>query len=1009
MKKLLLLIIFCVMSVPDLYSQTIVGTYPFPNYSQYNSFWGITKIGDTLRIATDNNGSIYKVTTAGVIVDSLVTPFNYNHGLAWDGTGYWIAEQFRSAGARLYKIDALGNRIDSIQLPSLIGGASSGVGDINLEGNNLWFSIYSPDFTTYPYAYAYSIDLSTRLITDTIPLMGRQVQGIAIKGDTIFYANDYFHTTPFVDPERIYAYSRTTGDTLFSFPTPDPDGDCSPRGLYWDGQFLWLVADRVGNNMFLYRTLYKYSITGQGNPQITTSTAILDFGNTIIGTSTDRNLSITNTGTANLIISNYNITNARFSITPNVTPDTISPSQTKNYTVKFSPNAFDTLSAQLRIQSNDGVTPTKIVTLRGKGVHNGSYISSSVSEINYSNRRLNSLCGGYFNLLNKGTEPLVINSINFNSQRYRLDTVGLTFPVVIDTQKTKQFRVWFNPNSASTFTDSAKISSNSVNSPLLRIYLTGTGTNNPTTLGEIFWQGNIPDNPNTASDNFKVVSMKEIPDVNSDGKNDIIVSTDNYWTICYNGNSSVTDDILWKVNTRTSSNVSGSVVYEDGMQIMEDVNNDGIRDVVVGTGGNNELIYGISGRTGQIMWTYGDSSITSDGDINGISVLKDYNNDGKKDVLAAATGEGMGNGRHAVICINSITGAVIFNVTQAGEFTHTATSSTLGGAIDYSSNGGPYGVNGFNNLGNFTWTYTVNSTVWNLAEVPDVNSDGNTDIAGFVGFSGTIFVISSAGGSQIWSQSLGQSIDGKIKLMDDISADGFKDIVSSGTQVLHRIDLRTGDVKWSANLDNNYIHSVDELSDVTGNGIKEIVAGTQASNLYVINGDSGRILFTYSFGTPTTNTVEQVCRLSSLDGNVSSEIVGGSRTGKLICFSGGPNGTVGVSNSSSSHIPEKYSLEQNYPNPFNPVTRIRFDIPSNGNSNLRNVKLIVYDAIGREIATLVNEKLASGSYVTEFDGSNLASGTYFYRIAVSAVGTAKHSDKLQSDEYSEVKRMVLIK
>ncbi|MEO8211232.1 MAG: choice-of-anchor D domain-containing protein, partial [bacterium] len=826
------------------------------------------------------------------------------------------------------------------------------------------------------------------------PLRGRQVQGITVKGDTIFYVNDFFHTTPSPDPERIYAYSKSTGDTLFSFATPDPDGDGQPRGMHWDGQYLWLIADRVGNNMFLYKTLYKYSLTGQGNPQISTSTNILDFGNTIIGTNTDRSLTITNTGTAKLIISNYNITNPVFAISPNVTPDTLNPQQSKIYTVGFSPNAFDTLSAQLRITSNDGVTAVKIITLKGKGVYNGSYIATSVLSIDYQARRVNSLCGGYFNITNQGSELLTINSIIFNSQRFRLDTVGLSFPVSIDTQKTKQFRVWFNPNSAVSFSDTVKINSNAVNNSQLKIPLTGLGQNIPTTLGENFWTTNIPDNPNTSSDNFKIVSMKEITDVNSDGVNDVIVSTDNYWTLCYNGNSSVSADILWYLNTRSSNNVSGSVIYEDGMQIMEDINNDGVNDVAVGTGGNNELVYAVSGRTGQILWTYGDSLITSDGDINGLSVTKDYNNDGKKDVLVAATGEGMGNGRHALICLNALNGNVIFNTTENGEFNHTVTSSSTGGAIDFSSNGGPYGVNGFNNTGGTVWSYSVSSTVWNLKEIPDVNADGVSDIAGFVGFNGTTFVISGSNGSQIWSQALGSSIDGNIKLTDDISNDGYKDMVSSGTTSLTKVDSKLGNIIWSKPLDNNYIHSVDVLSDLTGNGIKEIVAGTQNSNLYVVNGDSGRILFTYNFGTATTNTVEQVAGLKSIDGNVSSEFLGGSRTGKLICFSGGPSGIVGITNSSGI-VPEKFSLSQNYPNPFNPVTKIKFDLPSIVNGELSIVSLKIFDVLGKEVATLVNEKLSPGSYEVEFNGSNFSSGIYFYT--------------LNAGNFIETKRMLLIK
>ena len=92
----------------------------------------------------------------------------------------------------------------------------------------------------------------------------------------------------------------------------------------------------------------------------------------------------------------------------------------------------------------------------------------------------------------------------------------------------------------------------------------------------------------------------------------------------------------------------------------------------------------------------------------------------------------------------------------------------------------------------------------------------------------------------------------------------------------------------------------------------------------------------------------------------------------------------------SSTIPERYTLYQNYPNPFNPVTRIRFEL-----RNPSQTKLIVYDVLGNQISTLVNEKLSAGSYEVSWDGSDFSSGVYFY--------------KLVADEFVEVKKMVLIK
>jgi len=99
--------------------------------------------------------------------------------------------------------------------------------------------------------------------------------------------------------------------------------------------------------------------------------------------------------------------------------------------------------------------------------------------------------------------------------------------------------------------------------------------------------------------------------------------------------------------------------------------------------------------------------------------------------------------------------------------------------------------------------------------------------------------------------------------------------------------------------------------------------------------------------------------------------------------------SVGI-NMTSTIVPEKFVLANNYPNPFNPTTNIKFDVPWS-----TFVELRIFDSRGREVSTLVNEKLQPGSYEYSFDASNLPSGTYFYR--------------LKSSEFAETKRMILIK
>jgi hypothetical protein len=100
-------------------------------------------------------------------------------------------------------------------------------------------------------------------------------------------------------------------------------------------------------------------------------------------------------------------------------------------------------------------------------------------------------------------------------------------------------------------------------------------------------------------------------------------------------------------------------------------------------------------------------------------------------------------------------------------------------------------------------------------------------------------------------------------------------------------------------------------------------------------------------------------------------------------------GYIGVANN-KNEIPKEFLLSQNYPNPFNAITVINYRLPKAG-----NVKLVVYDILGREIRTLVNEFKQAGSYNVSFDASSLASSVYFYKI--------------EAGSFIQIKKMVLIK
>ena len=112
--------------------------------------------------------------------------------------------------------------------------------------------------------------------------------------------------------------------------------------------------------------------------------------------------------------------------------------------------------------------------------------------------------------------------------------------------------------------------------------------------------------------------------------------------------------------------------------------------------------------------------------------------------------------------------------------------------------------------------------------------------------------------------------------------------------------------------------------------------------------------------------------------------------------------STSIGNKKIAESPSEYQLLQNYPNPFNPTTVIKYSIPYVEAQNFVPVQLKVYDILGREVATLINEQKPAGKYEVKFDASGLSSGIYFYRIAI-------HSDRIQSGSFIQAKKMILTK
>jgi photosystem II stability/assembly factor-like uncharacterized protein len=208
-------------------------------------------------------------------------------------------------------------------------------------------------------------------------------------------------------------------------------------------------------------------------------------------------------------------------------------------------------------------------------------------------------------------------------------------------------------------------------------------------------------------------------------------------------------------------------------------------------------------------------------------------------------------------------------------------------------------------------------------------------------------------------------------------------LVATSTSTPHISRTSDGGATWTL---------INIGSGVTGNCFIKWVAETPV--VYIL-GFNGGIKRSVDNGlTWTQMTTAGVSNVYHFDFEKINNVVYG--------YAISTNGTVlrladslfitGSGNVTGNSLPGEFSLEQNYPNPFNPVTKIKYSIPEN---NI-NVKLTVFDLLGREVEVIVNEIQRAGKYEITYDGSSLSSGMYFYKIQAGS-------------EFTDVKKMILVK
>jgi len=320
----------------------------------------------------------------------------------------------------------------------------------------------------------------------------------------------------------------------------------------------------------------------------------------------------------------------------------------------------------------------------------------------------------------------------------------------------------------------------------------------------------------------------------------------------------------------------------------------------------------------------------------------------------------------------------------------------------------------YNSSGDSLWVRRYSGPGTRLDESTDIDIDnsGNSYVTGFTQISDSNFnfvtIKYSSTGSEMWVRTYSAPGINSYDMANSLDADNLGNVYVTGySETIENLDYDFATIKYNTSGDLLWVRTyngpnsgVDQANaiavDAQGNAF--VTGFSDGDYLTLRYSSSGTQEWVQRYDGPSSGSDVPTSIYADMLGNVyvtgSSYDLNSQEDFLTIKYSQ----SIGIK-PVSSEIPDKFFLSQNFPNPFNPVTKIKFALPPSPKGDLNagglEVRVIIYDILGNEVATLVNEQLNPGTYEVEWEASNFASGIYYY--------------KLISDGFTDTKKMILIK
>lgn len=879
-------------------------------------------------------------------------PMEDAYGLTWDGQYLWSTDHPGSYDPGIaYQFDLSGATNYQFECPATY------MGGIAYDAGLFWLAAYSG-----PDGHIFLTDDQGTVLKD-FPAPGDQPWDICLQDEFLWIANYW-------EPYMLHKVDTIDGTLIESHPS---EGQ-RPAGIVYDGQYMWYVDGPLSSPS----TIYKVDLGGVGTPEISVPVSAWDYGNVAIGDSAVFNMVVSNIGTAPLEVEYIAFPGSAPIFNWTVFPQTIDPGNSIEIPLIYKPQEVGPLNVTVTIYSNDPVTPEVEVTLTGEGVISGPSIHVPVTSYSFGYVRVKAFTRWFMQIENVGDDVLIINEIESDETTITIDE-NIIFPLSISPLETIEVGVWFSPPTAITYTGILEIPNNDMMNPVVEVSVGGTGLETDYPIGSQFWQYTI----NTGGDNSaKAIAL--IQDISGDSVGDIIVCSEDDFIRCFNGNANNSGDILWEYEV-----YSGSLYQQAELFIAEDIDGDGFQEVVVGTTGGDRSVRMISGKTGELIWTFASSYWGDGGWVYAVDASRDHNGDGVPDVLACAGDDSGDTGPNRAFCLDGTNGDLLWNTPREGPGFGIICIEDVNGDGNYdvlfgtSNNSETEGkvkcLDGQN--GALIWQKTTpGSSVWGLVQLDDINDDGVQDVAigdfqgNFLGFDGT-------NGDEFFSGSVGSGkiINSLIRL-DDVNEDGYADFtVGSGSTNCVMIDGYNGTNIWLKPLADQ-CSKVDRIADISGDGINDVIAGTLYSNNYVyfLDGVNGEELESIAFG----EAVDAISSIYDINGDGSMEVVAGGRNGKVVCYSGGLDAWTSMNDHPA--YGSFFNIQTN-PNPF--IDKVTVSIEA---SEEISCSINIFSVGGKLIKSFGTHQLSKGVTRLVWDGKDQSGANTINGLYLMVISDGNH-------------------